>query len=570
MSDLSLIPLQDWFETQLSQDWDGNTGTVYVLSTPSYTPTTENTYIVVNPWKTNMQIAEITDYDSTAKTLTVSSISFEKGLGISSTAQSHSTGSKVIISDNYQFWEDIQTAVNSKVDGNSDDVGVYKFANATARDAFLTSPTNGLQAYLTTEWYWTDYIAGAWVQRATWATPNAEATVAGKVEIATSAESIAGTDTGGTGAKLVALPSDIAKNIQSSTFIYGSDAGGDDAYVVAYVPAITALTNGMELEFSATTANTGACTLDAGTGALAIKTLWGNAPANGDVIVGINRVRYNGTNWTLLRPTTASTAEAGLSEMATDAEAQALTDQSRYVNPYQLGLVIPSANSYPNSLVTSASYNTLYLMPSVGTTADAISNGWTENAAIMTASQWGGGIILFDTWSADAQIYALLPWYGSQAYFRFADIWANAITVKTRVKFGTSPSATEAMSWGFNTLTELEDYVGGFGSIRFCLADNTGDKLYAVTGNGSNTRATNVTGSLTLTNWLNLAMVITSTQVLFYAWEGSTLTLVATHTSASDYLPTSTTQLNLGWGIVDNGSQPDMYFSPIYISLPTT
>ena len=65
--------------------------------------------------------------------------------------------------------------------------------------------------------------------------------------------------------------------------------------------------------------------------------------------------------------------------MATDAEAQALTDQSRYVNPYQLGLVIPSANSYPNSLVTSASYNTLYLMPSVGTTADAISNGWEES-----------------------------------------------------------------------------------------------------------------------------------------------------------------------------------------------
>lgn len=49
MSDLSLIPLQDGFETQLSQDWDGNTGTIYVLATPSYTPTTTNTYIVVNP-----------------------------------------------------------------------------------------------------------------------------------------------------------------------------------------------------------------------------------------------------------------------------------------------------------------------------------------------------------------------------------------------------------------------------------------------------------------------------------------------------------------------------------------
>ena len=135
MSDLSLIPLQDWFETQLSQDWDGATGTVYVLATPSYTPTTTNTYIVVNPWKTNMQIAEITDYDSTAKTLTVSSISFEKGLGISSTAQSHSTGSKVIISDNYQFWEDIQTAVNSKLDKNGGNSTIY--ATTAARDSAL-------------------------------------------------------------------------------------------------------------------------------------------------------------------------------------------------------------------------------------------------------------------------------------------------------------------------------------------------------------------------------------------------------------------------------------------------
>lgn len=82
-----------------------------------------------------MQIAEITDYDSTAKTLTVSSISFEKGLGISSTAQSHSTGSKVIISDNYQFWEDIQTAVNSKLDKNGGNSTIY--ATTAARDSAL-------------------------------------------------------------------------------------------------------------------------------------------------------------------------------------------------------------------------------------------------------------------------------------------------------------------------------------------------------------------------------------------------------------------------------------------------
>jgi len=137
MSDLSIIPLEDWFETQLAQDWNGATGTVYVLDTPSYTPTTTNTYIVVNPWKNNMQIAEITDYNSTANTLTVSSVTLLKGLGINSTApaSSHATGSKVIISDNYQFWADIQTAINSKLDKNGGNVQTY--ATTAARDTAL-------------------------------------------------------------------------------------------------------------------------------------------------------------------------------------------------------------------------------------------------------------------------------------------------------------------------------------------------------------------------------------------------------------------------------------------------
>ena len=137
MSDLSIIPLEDWFETQLAQDWNGAVGTVYVLDTPSYTPTTTNTYIVVNPWKTNMQIAEITDYDSTANTLTVSNVTLLKGLGINSTApaSSHATGSQVIISDNYQFWVDIQTAINSKLDKNGNNGVTY--ATTAARDSAL-------------------------------------------------------------------------------------------------------------------------------------------------------------------------------------------------------------------------------------------------------------------------------------------------------------------------------------------------------------------------------------------------------------------------------------------------
>lgn len=194
MSDLSLIPIQDWFETQLSQEWNGATGTVYVLATPSYTPTTTNTYIVVNPWKTNMQIAEITDYDPTAKTLTVSSISFEKGLGISSTQQTHTTGSKVIISDNYQFWADIKTAINSKLDDTGGTMtGLLEFSGTThggikvnslttvQRDAL--TPANGLIIYNTTTWEFQIYQGGAWSTIASGSTqPNASTTVLGKIK----------------------------------------------------------------------------------------------------------------------------------------------------------------------------------------------------------------------------------------------------------------------------------------------------------------------------------------------------------------------------------------------------
>ena len=48
--------------------------------------------------------------------------------------------------------------MNSKVDRNSEDIKIYKFADATARDTELTSPVNGESAYLTSEGKWTDYV----------------------------------------------------------------------------------------------------------------------------------------------------------------------------------------------------------------------------------------------------------------------------------------------------------------------------------------------------------------------------------------------------------------------------
>lgn len=77
------------------------------------------------------------------------------------------------------------------------------YANAAARDAAIPSPTNGMSVYLTAEWYFTDYQAWAWSSRAAWAaTVNASTTVAGKVELPTTAETQSLTTTWWTWASL--------------------------------------------------------------------------------------------------------------------------------------------------------------------------------------------------------------------------------------------------------------------------------------------------------------------------------------------------------------------------------
>ena len=210
MSQLTNIPLQDNYRSTLSQAWDGNTWTIYVNTVPSFTfPSWVKTYICVDPGKTTMQVARISAYDATLKTITVDSITVDKGNGVAYTAQTHTVGSVIEISDNYQFREDIQTAINTKVNTNSTDTDTGKFADAAARDAYFTSPVNGNSAYLTAEGKRTDYVGGAWVDRATGSTPNASTTVAGKVEKATSGEVTAWTSTGWTGAELFVWPAEL-------------------------------------------------------------------------------------------------------------------------------------------------------------------------------------------------------------------------------------------------------------------------------------------------------------------------------------------------------------------------
>jgi len=87
----------------------------------------------------------------------------------------------------------------------------FRLPNLTEvqRDA-LASPANGMKIYNTTAGEEQVYNGGTWYTLATGSTqPDASATVAGKVEIATAAEIAAGTGTGGTGAVIVPSPDNL-------------------------------------------------------------------------------------------------------------------------------------------------------------------------------------------------------------------------------------------------------------------------------------------------------------------------------------------------------------------------
>ena len=241
MSNITAYPLQDWFETTLAQSWNGAIGTVYLNTAPSFTfPSGVKTYIVVNPWKTNMQVGEIDSLHVWNKTVNVSSISVGSWAGTTYTQESHSVWSTVIISDNYQFWKNIVDAVNSKMDLSggtfTGDVSFswtgteFRLPNLTTAERLALTPWNGTIVYDSTLWENYQYIAWAWNAFAAWSTqPNASETVAGKVEEATQTQLNDWTATGETGARLFTNPSKLPTAVAS----YVTNNAGVNAAVKA-------------------------------------------------------------------------------------------------------------------------------------------------------------------------------------------------------------------------------------------------------------------------------------------------------------------------------------------------
>lgn len=294
-------------------------------------------------------------------------------------------------------------------------ISAVVYADTTARDAELwgdgVATINYTNIKTTADWLFWRYntTTGVWEAIDTGTvTANASATVAGKVELATEAEGIAGTATGGTGASLDLTPDLIAKITQSGSWVYCASATGSDTYTANLTPSLTAYTTGMLLPCKFTTTNTGACSININSlGAKNIKTLDGNDPqtwvirANGTALL-----MYDGTNFVIQSEDFATTSNKGIIEIATDAEVSTGTDTARSTTPAQL-----RANSKTSAWTTSRTAS-----DSTGSQTIAHWLGMTprlvELKYVLNATIWAANAIWFWTydWSTSRSIWIYDAW----------------------------------------------------------------------------------------------------------------------------------------------------------------
>lgn len=180
-------------------------------------------------------------------------------------------------------------------------------------------------------------------------TPNASTTVAGKVEIATTAQAQAGTDTGETGALLSVLPSDIATNVQNSVYSYAVDAEASDAYAITLTPAITAYAEGQKFIFKANTANTGASTLNVnGLGAKNIYKAGGTTETNDIASGSIVEVVYDGTKFQMTSQLATAMSTANSATLTDGSDASAL-----HIHTIKVGLLQRTLNAGAGAVTTA-------------------------------------------------------------------------------------------------------------------------------------------------------------------------------------------------------------------------
>lgn len=314
-------------------------------------------------------------------------------------------------------------------------------------------------------------------------TSNASTTVAGVVELATLAELLARTTTGGTGAKLAITP-DIITTIQ--TYDYVADTGSSTAYAIAPTPAITAYVTGQRFSFKAGNTNTSTTpTINVSTiGAKTIINPDGTPLYIGQIVAnGIYEVEYDGTNMHLV---SASNEDY---------------------------------NSIPNTSGHAQTYQTFVVYPHDGIA------GWTLSTT--TKSIGANGVSL----TANAVNYAK----GAIAKIADAGAGLNAFTgMKMSYCFrnqvisaGTSPFDGSDIWYfhGISTSTTISSNGDVTGNTRRLGFAHYNGRIYTVTADGSAVTANNIQADSAA--YRSFMIDWTASSVKFYI-NG---VLVATHTT---------------------------------------
>ena len=214
MADLADYPKQSFFSETLQSPIDASQTTGIILTdVPEYSTGGETVnFDILDP--DSPETVSATGWNSSTNALTGVTRGVDTYTGESASGSAHGAGIAVVLSNPWNLYDDIATAVNTKADSAGDTfTGPVDFTGASTtfrvpnlttaeRDA-LGAPANGMVIYNTTAGEIQFRDGGAWLTMGSSSTPNASETVAGSVELATAAEMAAGTSSGGTGARLV-------------------------------------------------------------------------------------------------------------------------------------------------------------------------------------------------------------------------------------------------------------------------------------------------------------------------------------------------------------------------------
>lgn len=224
--------------------------------------------------------------------------------------------------------------------------------------------------------------------------PDGSEATKGIYEAATSAEVAAGDDSGSTTAPTVVRPSKLAEVIQKGSYLYAVEdgSGSDDTYVGALTPAITSYTAGAIYVVKLTIANNGACTLDLGGGAVAIKKWVAGALTDletNDIAANYTGIfEYDGTYFVLLATSAGQLSQAQITTLIANA--------SFFTAPYTQPIyrsVTAAEGLEAGELVAATSSGAALTNPTAWLTQGSVTNGTITSQNNIVSAMAVAGVV---------------------------------------------------------------------------------------------------------------------------------------------------------------------------------